>query len=164
MRVSASVIDDVEIARALHVAFLVHWIGGVAFVTLVALPLSRSYGDPGKGWALFEAIERRFAAQVRFSIPLAGATGLWMAWRLDLWGLFAEPAAWWMGAMVLLCALFMLIVFVIEPLAHSRVVAMAAHDPEALLIRLSRVHRILLAAGIVTILGAVVGAHGGIFG
>jgi hypothetical protein len=42
------VIDDVEIAPALHVAFVVHWIGGVAFVTLVALPLARSYADAGK--------------------------------------------------------------------------------------------------------------------
>ena len=157
-------IDDVEIARALHVAFVVHWIGGVAFVTLVALPLARSQADAGKGWALFEAIERRFAAQVRFSIPLAGATGLWMAWRLDLCGLFAKRGAWWMDAMVLLWVVFMLVVFVIEPLAHGRVAAEAAHDPEALLIRMSRVHGVLLAAGIATILGAVAGAHGGIFG
>jgi hypothetical protein len=87
-----------------------------------------------------------------------------MAWRLDLWGLFASPAFWWMDAMVLLWALFMLIVFVIEPVAHRRVVVMAAADPAALLIRLSRVHRVLLAAGIVTIFGAVAGAHGGMFG
>ena len=66
--------------------------------------------------------------------------------------------------MVLLWVLFMLIVFVIEPLAHRRVAAMAAHDPEVLLIRLSRVHRVLLAAGIITIFGGVAGAHGGIFG
>jgi len=157
-------IDDVEIARALHVVFVAHWIGGVSFVTLVALPLARASGDAKKGWALFEAIEIRFASQVRFSIPLAGATGLWMAWRLDLWGLFAQPAAWWMDAMVLLWAVFMAIVFVVEPLAQRRVVAMAAEDPAALLIRLSRVHRVLLAAGTVTIFGAVAGAHGGIFG
>ena len=157
-------IDDIEIVRALHVVFVAHWIGGVAFVTLLALPLAQSYADAGKGWALFEAIESRFAAQVRFSIPLAGATGLWMAWRLNLWGLFAEPAGLVDGAMVLLWALFMLIVFVIEPLAHKRLAEMAARDPEALLIRLLRVHRFLLAAGIVTIFGAVAGAHGGIFG
>ena len=157
-------IDDVEIARALHVVFVAHWIGGVAFVTLVALPLARACGDAEKGWAQFESIERRFAAQVRFSIPLAGATGLWMTSRLDLWGLFASPTFWWMDAMVLLWALFMLIVFVIEPLTHRRIAAMATHDPEALLSRLSRVHRVLLAAGIVTILGAVAGAHGGFFG
>jgi uncharacterized membrane protein len=161
--VPSLVVDDVEVARAFHVVFVAHWIGGVAFVTLVALPLARACGDADKGWALFEAIENRFAAQVRFSIPLAGATGLWMAWRLDLWSLFVDPAAWWMDAMVLLWGLFMAVVFVVEPIAHKRVAAAAAKDPAALLIRLSRAHRILLAAGIVTILGAVAGAHGGVF-
>ena len=47
-------IDDIELARALHVLFVVHWIGGVAFVTLVALPLARSRGEAKAGWALFE--------------------------------------------------------------------------------------------------------------
>jgi uncharacterized membrane protein len=157
-------IDDVEIARALHVVFVAHWFGGVAFVTLVALPLARSCGDAENGWALFEAIESRFAAQVRVSIPLAGATGLWMAWRLDMWSLFGAVAFWWMDAMVMLWALFMVIVFVVGPLAHKRIAAMAARDPAALLIRLSRAHRVLLATGIVTIFGAVAGAHGGMFG
>ena len=157
-------IDDVQVARALHVVFIAHWIGGVAFVTLVALPLARACGDAEKGWALFEAIENRFSAQVRVSIPLAGATGLWMAWRLDLWSLFGSVTYWWMDAMVLLWAVFMLIVFVVEPLAQKRIAAMAAQDPAAMLVRLSRAHRVLLAAGIVTIFGAVAGVHGGIFG
>ena len=157
-------IDDVEIARALHVVFVAHWIGGVAFVTLVALPLARSCGDGAEGWALFEAIENRFAAQVRWSIPLAGATGLWMTSRLGLWAAFGDPSFWWMDAMALVWALFMAIVFVVEPLAHKRIAAMGAEDPAALLMRLSRVHFVLLSAGIVTIFGAVAGAHGGVFG
>ena len=93
-------IDDIELARALHVLFVVHWIGGVAFVTLVVLPLARSKAEAKAGWALFEAIERCFAAQVRWSIPLAGLTGFWMTWRLGLWGLFPDPSFWWLGAMV----------------------------------------------------------------
>ena len=157
-------IDDIEIARGLHVLFVAHWIGGVAFVTLVALPLARSKSEAQAGWALFESIESRFAAQVRWSIPLAGLTGFWMTWRLGLWGLFAAPSFWWLDAMVVVWTVFMLMVFVVEPLAQRRIVAMAAEDPAALLIRLSRVHRVLLAAGTVTTFGAVAGAHGGIFG
>jgi cytochrome oxidase Cu insertion factor (SCO1/SenC/PrrC family) len=37
-----SKLDDIELARALHVLFITHWIGGVAFITLVALPLARA--------------------------------------------------------------------------------------------------------------------------
>jgi uncharacterized membrane protein len=66
--------NDVVLSRAFHVLSVVHWIGGVAFVTLVALPLANARGG-AEGFALFEAIEQRFAAQVRWSIPLAGASG-----------------------------------------------------------------------------------------
>jgi uncharacterized membrane protein len=159
-----SQLNDIELARALHVLFVVHWIGGVAFVTLVALPLARASKDARKGWALFEAIEQRFSAQVKWSIPLAGLTGLWMAWRLDLWAEFADPAFWWLDAMVLVWALFMALVFVVEPIAHARLQAEAALDPGAALRRISRAHLVLLAAAIITILGAVAGSSGGLFG
>jgi len=159
-----SQLNDVELARALHVLFVVHWIGGVAFVTLVALPLARASKDAAKGWALFEAIEKRFSAQVKWSIPLAGLSGLWMAWRLDLWAQFTDPAFWWLDAMVLLWAVFMAAVFIVEPVAHARIAAEAALDPGAVLRRLMRAHLVLLAAAIITILGAVAGAHGGLFG
>ncbi len=156
-------IDDIEIARALHVLFVAHWIGGVSFVTLVALPLARSKSEAKAGWALIQAIERRFAAQVRWSIPLAGLTGLWMTFRLGLWGLFVYPAYWWLDAMVVVWTLFMLIVFVVEPRAHKRLESLAARDPAAVLRRLCRVHLVLLAAAAITILGAVAGTHGGVF-
>jgi uncharacterized membrane protein len=156
-------IDDVELARAIHVLCVVHWIGGVAFVTFVALPLARANEDARRGWALFEAIERRFSAQVRWSIPLAGATGLWMVWRLDLWAQFADPTFWWLDAMAVVWALFMVIVFVVEPLARARLTAEAARDPTAVLQRTAYAHFVLLAAATVTILGAVAGAHGGLF-
>jgi len=156
-------IDDIELARALHVLFVVHWIGGVAFVTLVALPLARSTTDAKTGWIMFEAIERRFAAQVRWSIPLAGLTGFWMTFRLGLWRLFAAPSFWWLDAMVVVWTLFMAIVFVVEPLANNRLSALAARDPAGALRRLFCAHIVLLTAAAVTILGAVVGANGGLF-
>ena len=154
-------IDDVEVARALHVLSVVHWIGGVAMVTLVAIPLARRAGNPRQGWALFESIENRFSAQVKWSIPLAGLTGLWMCWRLDLWPRFVDPTFWWMDAMALVWALFMVVVFGIEPLAHRFLEAQAARDPALMLKRLYRVHLVLLTAAAVTIVGAVAGARGG---
>ena len=65
--------------------------------------------------------------------------------------------------MVVVWALFMLIVFVVEPLAHRRLAALAGRDPASVLGRLFRVHLVLLAAAAVTILGAVAGTHGGFF-
>lgn len=156
-------INDIELARALHVLFVGHWIGGVSFVTLVALPLARAAPDARKGWALFELIESRFSSQVRWTIPLAGAAGFWMTWRQNLWVRFAYPMFWWMDAMVLVWAVFMIAVFVIEPRAYRRLSAEAARDPNGLMRRLHRVHLVLLAAAALTILGAVAGSRSGLF-
>jgi uncharacterized membrane protein len=51
--------DDVILARALHVIGVVLWIGGVAFVTSIFLPVANRRSERLQ---LFDAIERRFAA------------------------------------------------------------------------------------------------------
>ncbi len=151
--------DDIVLARALHVLSLIHWIGGVAFVTLVALPLATSRGGL-EGLALFDAIERRFAAQVQWSIPLAGASGLWMTYRMNLWSRFSDPHFWWMSAMAGLWLVFAIMVFVLEPLLHPRFQAEGLRDPVAMLRRMRRGHMFLLTLVSATVLGVVAGSHG----
>jgi uncharacterized membrane protein len=152
-------VNDIALARALHVLAIAHWIGGVAFVTLVVLPLAIRDNTPG----LFEAVERRFGAQVRISILVAGASGLWMTWRMDLWGRFLDADLWWMGAMAALWAVFMLMLFVAEPLLHDVVAALVRSAPRRTLVRMMTLHVILLLIASAIILGAVSGSHGGVF-
>ena len=152
--------DDVAVALALHVLAVIHWIGGLAFVTLIVLPLGRLHSTGDEGLTLFDSLERRFATQVRFSVPLAGATGLWITSRTDLWGRFADPHFWWMSAMLGLWLVFMLMVFVLEPLLHERFQQQARIDPAATLRRITHLHAFLLTLAALTIIGAVAGAHG----
>jgi len=152
--------DDVGLALGLHVLAVIHWIGGLAFVTLVVLPLARLRSTAEEGVALFKSVERRFAAQVRFSIPLVGATGLWMTYRMDLWARFANPHFWWMSAMLGLWLVFTLIVFVMEPLLHKRFEHQARLDPTSTLRRLAHLHVLLLGLAALTAFGAVAGEHG----
>jgi uncharacterized membrane protein len=152
--------DDVTLARAIHVLAVLHWIGGLAFVTLVVLPSSPA-AEPARRLALFEAIERRFSPQVRVSVPLAGASGAYMAERLDLWSRFIDRTGWWLSAMALLWLLFMAILFVIEPLLlHRPLLARAAADPKGTLRLIQRLHWLLLTAGVVVAAAGVLGAHG----
>jgi uncharacterized membrane protein len=153
-------VNDAPFVLALHVLAVIHWIGGLAFVTLIVLPLARSRPTYEEGVALFDSVERRFAAQVRFSIPFAGATGLWMTYRMDLWARFADPHFWWMSAMLGLWLVFMLMVFVLEPLLHERFEQRARLDPASALRRVTRLHVFLLTIAALTVLGAVAGAHG----
>lgn len=155
--------DSLTLARALHVLAITHWIGGVALVTLVLLPgLTRHVPAPER-LALFEMIEGRFGAQAKASTLVALASGLWMAWELDAWGRFLDPASWWMAAMLAIWALFSVVLFVAEPLfLHRWFHERAKADPEGTFRLVLRFHRVLLTLSAITIAGAVLGAHGAI--
>jgi uncharacterized membrane protein len=154
-------VDDISLARALHVVSVVLWIGGVGFVTSVMLPAIRRLKAPEERLSFFDAFEARFARQARVTTTLAGLSGLYMLIRLDLWYRFFEPGFWWMHAMVLVWALFALMLFVAEPVFLHRWFAAHAHTaPESTFRLIEWLHWILLALSLVTVLGAVAGSHG----
>ena len=156
--------DDIVIARALHVLSIVHWIGGLAFVTAVLLPAVARLAEPARRIATFEEIETRFSRQAKFSVTLAGATGLYMTYRLDAWDRFHMLQSWWMTAMFVIWLLFTLILFIAEPLVlHGWFRSRALRDPDGTLRFVQRAHWLLLIASAVTIAGAVLGAHGMVF-
>lgn len=152
--------DVPGLARALHVLGVVIWIGGVAMVTTVLLPAVRRL-PAREAIATFELLEHRFAAQVRWTTLLVGATGFYLAQSLNLWARFVDARFWWMHAMVAVWALFMLVLFVLEPLVLRRwFAARAARDPAGTLRLIASLHRLLLAASLVTVAGAAAGSHG----
>jgi uncharacterized membrane protein len=153
--------DDLAIARALHVAAIVIWIGGVAMVTTVVLPVIRRFKSAVERLAFFAAVERRFAWQARAMTLLAGATGFYMVARLDLWSSFLVLRYWWLDAMVLLWLLFTLMLFVAEPLFLDRWFEVRARQaPERSFAIIQRLHWVFLLLSLVTLLGAVAGSHG----
>ena len=150
--------DDVAVARAIHVLAVVVWIGGVAMVTAVILPLALKSPD---GVRLAAAVEARFGRIAQAATLLAGLSGLHMTARLDLWGRFADPAYWWMHAMVGLWLVFTAILFVAEPLfLHRWFEARARYDPIGTLLLVRRFHWVLLTLSLITVFGAVAGSHG----
>ena len=153
--------DDLSIARALHVLAVVHWIGGVSMVTLVLLPTLLRNVSPAQRLPLFEMIEGRFAGQARISTLLAGATGFYMTHRLAAWDRFAEPAFWWMHAMVAVWAIFTVVLFIAEPLyLHRWFHERATRDPDGTFRLVLRLHVVLLTLSLITIAAAVLGARG----
>ncbi|MFO1318878.1 MAG: hypothetical protein U1F52_04640 [Burkholderiales bacterium] len=155
--------NELALARAFHVIGVVFWIGGVAMVTTVLLPAMRTTVEPRRRVDVFEAIEGRFAWQSRFTTLLTAATGFYLVVRLDLWHRFQEPGYWWMHAMVAVWTLFTLMLFVLEPLVLRRWFGrVAERRPERVFALLQRLHWALLIASLITVVGAVLGAHGGL--
>lgn len=147
-------------ARAVHVASVVVWIGGVALITTILLPLLRRL-EPAERLALFRAIQGRFIWQARIALLLVLLSGLYMLWRLDLWPHFADPAFWWLHAMVGLWAIFALLLFIGEPIFfRKRLDRRALEDPVTSFARLQAMHWLLLILALITIFGAVAGSAG----
>jgi uncharacterized membrane protein len=149
---------DLAIARGLHVLAVVAWIGGVAMAASVLLPgLARME----RGAEVFRELELRFAAQARWTMAIAGLSGLYLVWRLDLWSRFAEARFWWMHAMVILWALYALALFVLEPLVlRRRFAERVRSDPAGALARMRRHHGLVLALSLATVFAAAAGSHG----
>lgn len=153
--------QDLIIARALHVLGVVVWIGGVSMVTTTVLPAIRRAQLGEDRLQAFQAIEHRFVWQARSAVLLVGATGFYMCWRLDLWDRFREAGFWWMHAMVCVWTLFALMLFVAEPfILHRNFPAWVASRPVIMFSRLHRVHWVLLVLSLVTVFGAVAGSQG----
>jgi uncharacterized membrane protein len=153
-------LDLLTLARTLHVLAIVLWIGGVAFVTLIILPAALAIEDPAQRTAFFRRAEHKFAAQARLTTLVAGASGLYMLWALDAWDRFSSLTFWWGYAMVLVWLIFTVMLFVLEPLVLKKTMpAQMARDPDGTLRKILRVHQVLLALSLITIAGAIYGAH-----
>lgn len=157
--------NEFALARLLHILGIVLWIGGVAFVTTILLPAVRRLKEPAERVAFFAEIEGRFAWQARATTLLTGLSGFWLGELLHAWPRFATPAYWWMHAMVAVWAAFSLMLFVLEPLfLHRWFETAARRDPEGVFRLIQRLHRVLLAISLITVAGAVAGAHGWLIG
>src|SRR5664280_2060264 len=148
-------IDDFALARAVHVLALVHWIGGVTMVTTIVLPRARALPDARAALAAFEMFEGRFAAQVRFSILLAGLSGFYMLDKLQAWARLLDPAFWWLALMLAVWAVFALMLLV-HRLFHDY----ALRDKDRAFVLAIRLHAVALAVSAVAIAAGVLGAHG----
>ncbi|PKG38406.1 hypothetical protein [Psychromonas sp. Urea-02u-13] len=149
------------LARALHIFAIVLWIGGVAFVTTVLIPSLKQIPDIHDRLALFEKLEGKFAIQARITTVITLLTGLYMIDFMQIWGRFLQAEFWWMHLMVIVWLLFTLVLFVFEPLfLHAWFRKQALIDSKKTFKRVHMMHIILLTVSLITILGAMLGAHG----
>ena len=156
-------IDDLALARAIHVLALVHWIGGVAVVTTIVLPRARALLDAKQAVAAFEAFERRFASQVRVSILLVGLSGAYMLMNDGAWDRLQHASFWWLHLMIAVWVLFALVVYVLEPLVLHRLFReFALRNKDRAFALATGLHALALTIAAFALGAGVVGAHGGL--
>ncbi|MBI0074380.1 hypothetical protein H3T59_01905 [Commensalibacter sp. M0357] len=153
--------SDLILARALHVLAIVIWIGGVCMVTTVLLPTIRKNFSSSERLSIFHRIESRFATQARFTTLIAGLSGFYMVWRMQIWNRFEHIEFWWMHAMFLVWLIFTTMLFVIEPfILNKKLGDSGQQQPDKVYVKVQRLHWFLLTISFITIIGAVMGSHG----
>lgn len=152
------------LARIVHIVAIVFWIGGVAMVTTVLIPYVRNLKSDENKADVFESLESRFATIAKIAVFLAGVSGFYMLYFLDAWGRYTQLRFWWLHAMTLVWVIFMIVLFVLEPLVLHRLFReQAEKDPVRTMAIVQRFHWVLLLVSLVTIVGSVAGSHGWFF-
>jgi uncharacterized membrane protein len=153
--------ENLTLARVVHVIAVVLWIGGVAMVTTVMIPAIKSMKKKEEQIKTFHEIERRFAFQAKITTLITGLSGFYMLYELNAWNRYLDPRFWWIHAMTLVWLIFTIMLFVLEPFVLHRLFdKYVQKNPKKTFGFLHRMHWFLLILSIITIVGAVAGSHG----
>ena len=153
--------NEIVLARVIHVLAVVLWIGGVAMVTTVLIPAIKGLDSSEDKVALFEKLEGRFSWQAKITTLLTGLSGFYLIHVFDAWQRYTDPSFWWIHAMTLVWVIFTLVLFVLEPMfLHKWFHQRAQKEPAKTFVLIHRFHAVLLLLSLLTIAGAVSGSHG----
>ena len=153
--------NEFVLARVIHVLCVILWIGGLAMVTTILLPVTMSIPSEEKRTEFFKRFKKRFATQARYTTLFTGLSGFYMVHILDAWSRFTEFRYWWMHSMVIIWLLFMFMLYVIEPrVLHSKIKKQTQQKSNTVLLAMQRTHWILLILSLITVIGATAGSHG----
>jgi len=148
-------------ARAVHIFAVVFWIGGVAFVTTILIPALKQIPDINNRMELFEKLEGKFAVQAKITTLLTALSGIYLLEVMQIWYRFLLWEFWWMHLMVIIWLLFTLVLFVFEPwFLHNWFRKQALENSVKTFRKLHLMHILLLTISAITIIGAMLGAHG----
>ncbi len=156
--------NEFVLARVIHVLCVILWIGGLAMVTTILLPVTMSMPSEEKRTEFFKRFKKRFAAQARYTTLFTGLSGFYMVHILDAWSRFTEFRYWWMHSMVIIWLLFMFMLYVMEPrILHSKIKKQTQQNSNTVFLAMQRTHWILLLLSLITVIGANAGSHGWMF-
>lgn len=153
--------NELVLARVIHMLCVILWIGGVAMITTIFLPVMANMPTAERKIDFFDQIKKRFASQARYTALFTGLSGFYMVHILDAWSRFTELRYWWMHAMVIVWLFFMLMLYVMEPrVLHNKVKNRHRIIQSRVFTMMQKKHLVLLGLSLITVIGATAGSHG----
>ncbi len=149
----------------LHVVFVILWIGGLGFITIVVLPMIVRMQDPLQKVLFFQRIEHKFAPLAKLYNAIVGITGFVMLY-ISGWHTIMLT---WKGLsllfMVAVWVFWAVMLFGLEPLVVRKMIDNLAKSGEKMEIetifgRMNRLHWVLLVVSLLASISGVAFGHG----
>ena len=155
-----------SIFHIIHVLTVILWIGGLAFITLLILPMIVKMKNPLEKVLLFQRIEHKFAPLARIYSAVVGVSGFIMFFIMDLHSgpFFDLPFS--LLFMVFVWVFWIIMLFGLEPLIIKRMLdRLASQKGDGLEIedvfnRMNKLHYVLLLLSLAASAAGAAFAHG----
>ncbi len=149
----------------LHVIFVILWIGGLGFITIVALPMIVKMQDPLQKVLSFQRMEHRFAPLAKLYNAIVGLTGFAMLYMSGWQSLVFTRQGLSLLFMVLVWVFWAVMLFGLEPLVVRKMIDKMAKSGEKMEIetifnRMNRLHWVLLIVSLLASISGVAFGHG----
>ena len=146
---------------AVHVLGVVVWIGGVAFVTMIVLPMITRMENSLEKVIFFQGMEHRFARIAKSSVVVVGLTGGWMLYITGEWRILFSMAGIGPTLMVLVWTFYLLVLLFEAKIFKIVFDGSAQQDTTKIFSYLSRFHWIVLGLSLLAVGVGVWAGHGG---
>jgi len=148
----------------IHLLTVILWIGGLAFVTIVILPMVIRTPDALGKVLLFQRVEKKFARLARIYNLVTGATGFAMIFTLGWHRLLFTRAGAPLTVMMLIWVFWFVMLFALEPIIIRRMLDNMMRrgeemNIESIFSRMNRLHWIMLAVSLAAAAAGALTAH-----
>ncbi len=151
------------ISLLIHIIFVVLWIGGVGFITIVLFPMIGKTAQPLEKVLLFQRVEHRYSRLARAYSLIVGATGLLNLHFMGGFSILFTGYAKGITFMFIVWVIWVLLLFGLEPIVIKRILRDAQEgrmDIDTVFKRMNVFHWVLLTLSFLAIAGGVLFAHG----
>lgn len=152
----------------LHVLAVILWIGGLAFVTGIVLPMAIKTPDPLQKVLTFQRVEHRFAPLAKAYNIIVGLTGFFMVWQTGWHRLYFTSGGWALTFMTAVWVFWFIMLMGLEPIVIRKMLDRMAReganmDIDGIFRKVRTLHWLMVGVSLAAAAAGVVFAHGQAF-
>ncbi|MBI5642146.1 MAG: hypothetical protein HY954_01575 [Deltaproteobacteria bacterium] len=148
-----------------HLLTVILWIGGLAFVTMIVLPMAIKTPDALQKVLMFQRIEHRFASIARAYNLITGISGFIMMFMMGWHKLLFTRAGIPLTVMTMVWVFWFVMLFGLEPIIIKKMLENMAKsgaqmDIDGVFKKLNRMHWFMVAISLAAAAAGALVAHG----